>query len=227
MVFHKGRKIKSSIMKKVFVLAAIVFVAGSLNAQHISLGPTAGFGHSWLRVEDRPDGLDNKFHSSYNFGAKFVYSIVEHWGVSADAKFSSEGGTFKGLDGLDEGDLTYRANYIRVPIQAAYFFGSLGDKVRPKVSIGPSFGFLVGGKAKADVNGGGTETIADIKDLFESFDLGGVVNAGANFKLSGNMWLNADLGYYHGFTNANKDDDQTIKNSNLTINVGLLFPIGK
>jgi len=214
-------------MKKVFALAAIVLAAGSLHAQHISLGPTAGFGHSWLRVEDREDGMDNKFHPSYNFGAKLVYSIVEHWGVSADVKFSSEGGSINGDAGLDEGKLIYRANYIRVPLQGVYFFGNLGDKVRPKVSLGPSFGFLVGGKLKAEANNGDNEEFGDAKDLYESFDLGGTASVGANFKLSGNMWLNADIAYYHGFTNANKLSDQKIRNSNLTLNVGVLFPIGK
>jgi hypothetical protein len=52
-------------------------VAVYANAQqHISFGPTIGYGHSWISTESAVSpGYDSKFHSTYNVGVKVVYSI--------------------------------------------------------------------------------------------------------------------------------------------------------
>ncbi|RYY61791.1 MAG: PorT family protein [Chitinophagaceae bacterium] len=212
-------------MKKILSLAAIALFAGSVNAQTLSFGPSVGFGHSWLRTpDDLAEGTSRDFHPSYNVGAKLVYSFVSHWGVSADLKFSGEGGKF--TDNA-QSETTYRLNYLRVPIQGIYFFNELGDNIRPKVSLGPSFGFLMGGKGKVEVDGDVQEE-QKAKDFAKTFDLGLNAAIGANFKLSGDKWLNADITYAHGFTgvfdNGGSNSDNA-KNSGIGINVGILFPI--
>lgn len=214
-------------MKTCFVLLVGMSVAVYANAQqHISFGPTIGFGHSWINTENAVSpGYDNKFHSAYNVGVKMVYSIQTHWGVSADLKYSSEGGSFE--NGNNE--LVYRANYIRLPVQAVYFFGDYGDGVRPKISFGPSFGLLAGGDTKYMSN---DQKISEdnSKDLFKTFDAGLTGSVGANIRLiqrqRGNIWLNTDIGYYHGLTNMNDVSGNEMKNRNLALNVGLAFGIG-
>jgi hypothetical protein len=42
----------------------------------------------------------------------------------------------------------------------------------------------------------------------------------------GNVWLNTDIGYYHGLTNMNDVSSNEMKNRNLALNVGLAFGIG-
>ncbi|RYG39738.1 MAG: PorT family protein, partial [Chitinophagaceae bacterium] len=151
---------------------------------------------------------------------KLVYSFVSHWGISADVKFSSEGETL----GLDKDNKTVaRANYIRVPLQGIYFFGKYGNKVRPKISVGPSFGFLVGGETKQYTNGDVTATVKT-KDFAESFDLGLTGAVGLNVRVAKATWLNADVAYYHGLTDVATGGDA--KNRNIGINVGVLFPLG-
>ncbi|RYY54691.1 MAG: PorT family protein [Chitinophagaceae bacterium] len=215
-------------MKKILSFVAAVMVASSLNAQTLSLGPTAGFGHSWLRFPDADDANpDRGFHPSYNAGVKVVYSFVSHWGVSADVKFSSEGVTFKDADSDDK--QINRLNYLRVPLQGIYFFEQLGDRVRPKVSLGPSFGFLLGANSRTKVDGELSDK-QDIKDNLETFDLGATLGVGANIRISRDIWLNTDISYLHGFTGISKGDISSgddLKNSGLTLNVGVLFPIGK
>ena len=213
-------------MKKIWSLAAIVlFAAGSAHAQNLSFGPTVGFGHSWIGSSDKlEDPAKRYFHPAYNVGAKMVYSFVSHWGVSADVKFAGEGGKF-GSDSEGDPRTIYRLNYVRVPLQGIYFFEQLGDGVRPKVSLGPSFGFLVGGETKSEEDG---ETTAEVKskDYFKSFDLGLNGAIGANFRLMGNKWINADITYYHGLSNINDFDGAKLRNRGIGFNVGILFPIG-
>jgi hypothetical protein len=204
--------------------AATLFSAQAQVKQRFSIGPTAGFGHSWLSMDEQLGGYDSKFHSAYNFGAKLVYSIENHWGLSADLKYSSEGGQFK-QENDDDNRLIFRADYIRLPVQGIYFFNDYGDRVRPKISLGPSFGFFVGGYSKTKA-GGETTTELDSKDLFKGFDFGLNGAVGANFRLAPRRWLNADLTYYHGLTNVSEANGNDWKNRGLGLNVGVLFGIG-
>jgi Outer membrane protein beta-barrel domain len=211
-------------MKRALILIAGISIVMMGHAQqHLSLGPTAGFGHSWLSMDQGTPGYDKAFHAQYNIGAKLVYSIETHWGLSADLKFSSEGGRFS--TSQDNGELVYRANYIRIPLQGIYFFGEYGDKVHPKISVGPSFGFLVGGKYKTKVNEQ-TMSEGDSKDLFKGFDVGANIAAGANIRLTPNTWLNTDLTYYHGLTDiSDNNNNNEIRNRGIGINVGVMFGI--
>jgi hypothetical protein len=207
--------------KTLFVTASFLLCLCSANAQNLSLGPTAGFGHAWLSASE-DQVTSNNFHASYNKGGKLVYSFMTHWGISADLKFSSEGGSMS----TDINEYTYRVNYIRLPLQGIYFFGELGDRVRPKVSLGPSFGFFAGGKSRVETNGIKTGEPA-ARDIFTSFDIGLTTAAGANFRLGKNIWLNTDLAYYHGFSDV-FENSPTLKmrNRGIGINIGVTFPIG-
>jgi outer membrane protein W len=215
-------------MKRLFIVflltAATVFTVHAQVKQRFSIGPTAGFGHSWLSADEKPAGYDSKFHSAYNVGVKLVYSIENHWGLSADLKYSSEGGQFKQTSD-DDNKIIYRASYIRLPLQGIYFFHNYGDKVRPKISFGPSFGFLVGGDSKQEVDG---ETVSkvDSKDIFKGFDFGLNAAVGTNIRLSPATWLNADITYYHGLTNVAEASSADWKNRGLGLNVGVLWGIG-
>ena len=209
-------------MKLVAVATVMLLSFYSVCAQTISLGPTAGFGHSTVSVKDSP--LDKEFFPAYNFGAKLVYSIVYHWGISVDVKFSGEGGKLTGNMGGLEYEHKYRAHYIRIPFQGVYFFGKLGNPVRPKIALGPAIGFLVGGDATERVNNEQTSTLK-VKDVLEGFDFGINGAFGANFRLKGDKWLNADITYYHGLTNISASVEN-IKNRNIGLNIGILFPIG-
>lgn len=207
-------------MKKIILGLGALLAVSLVHAQNLSFGPTAGFGHSWVNSET--GNVDRMFHPSYSIGGKLVYSFVSHWGISADVKFSSEGQTL----GEDRDNrITYRANYIRVPIQGIYFFGDYGQAIRPKVSLGPSLGFLVGGESKVYSSGEATETVKT-KDFTESFDFGLTGAVGANFRIAPATWLNADIAYYHGLTNVIKDAGVDAKNRGLGINVGVTFPLG-
>jgi hypothetical protein len=207
-----------------FLTTATVLSVEAQIKQRFSIGPTAGFGHSWLSVDQKAAGYDSKFHSSYNVGAKLVYSIENHWGLSADLKYSSEGGAFK-QEANEDNKSIYRANYIRVPLQGVYFFNDYGDKCRPKISLGPSFGFFVGGESKSE-SGGETMQKMDSKDLFKGFDFGLNGAVGTNIRLSPATWLNADITYYHGLTSVNETGTNEWKNRGLGLNVGVLWGIG-
>ena len=195
----------------------------SAASQSISIGPTATIGNSWLSTDrDLSSGFDNKeLHVAYSKGMKMIVSFVPHWGMSSDISFSSEGGTFS--NGNEDVKHVYRVNYIRHSTQGVYFFGQLGDRIRPRLSAGPSVAVFAGGKTKIK-NGSneGTQESAS-KNLFKTWDFGIATSAGVNFKLVKNLWLNADANYYHGLLDVNDISDNDIMNRRLGFTIGLLF----
>jgi hypothetical protein len=208
---------KQATMKKTLIVLALFIFTISVHAQNLSFGPTGGVGHSWI---GSPNSIDSRFHPYYNIGGKMVYSFVTNWGISGDIKFSSEGYSTK--NGSDY-KFAARANYIRVPLQGVYFFGKYGDRVRPKISIGPSFGFLVGGKTETTLSGVETSG-TKVKTFMKGFDFGFTVAGGGNVRIAPATWLNLDLAYYHGLSDILEDNTEA-HNRNLGINVGVTFPL--
>jgi outer membrane protein W len=167
-----------------------------------SLGPNAGLGHSWVTNFN-----NSKFKLAANAGVSLVYSATEHFGIGLDAKYSFEG--VKGPGANNAVDL----NYFRLPLKAIYFFNDYGDKLRPKIYLGPSFGFLSAAKAGD----------ADVKKYYNSSDIALTAGAGFNYRLVRNAWFNADLNYLNGLSNIVKNSSEKVHNRNIGINVGVNF----
>src|SRR5215204_1317779 len=124
----------------ILTVAGVIFMACGYSQMNISVGPNAGFGHTWTSGAG-----DNRYQPAGNFGVALVYSHNNHVGLGVDLKYSIEGGKKE----FANVDVTSRLNYIRIPVKGIYFFRDYGASFRPKISLGPSFGFLVGGKQES------------------------------------------------------------------------------
>ncbi len=202
-------------MKKILTIAAMVgiytaaFSQGGEDTKVFSIGPSVGYGHAAVRNTDGSD----LFNPSWNAGVILNYSTSEHLGFAADVLWSMEGALVE-----NEGtgmDTDLRLNYIRVPLKFVYFFGDFANDFRPKITIGPSMGFLLNAEIEPE-NG----SAADVTSSYQVFDLGGNASIGFNWKLGDNVWLNTDLNYYTGFTPIHFADQY---NTNLGLKVGVAF----
>lgn len=190
-------------MKKL-VLAVIISSSFcfAVNAQSkFSIGPSAGFGHTWVSNTN-----NTQFKLAANAGLSLVYSATQHFGIGLDAKYSYEGVKTGSANALD-------LNYFRFPLKAIYFFNDYGNALRPKIFAGPSFGFLSSAKA----NG------ADVKNQFNSSDIGITGGVGLNYRLAQKTWFNADISYLNGLSNITKNASSKNYNRNLQLNVGVNF----
>ena len=212
-------------MKKVMIIVAVLGIGIISKEQTFSIGPTGGFGHSWITNTKG----ETKFNPAWNAGIAAVYSTNEHFGIGVDVKYSAEGKKVKDVNGVaDGGDNlrnTINANYVRVPVKAIYFFGDNNSTVRPKIYAGPSFGLLAGGKTVTNNNGVVSKT--DVKNDIKNFDFGATAGAGLNFKVAPRTWLNTDGAFYQGISDINKAGNITQRNGNVGVNVGLLVGLGK
>jgi hypothetical protein len=206
-------------MKRSLIVIAMLIAIINVKAQNLSFGPVGSVGHSWTSA-DVSTGTDKSFHPAFSLGGRMVYSFTPSWGVSGDIRFSSEGQTLEDVNGFK---MKARANYIRVPLQGIYFFGKYGDRVRPKISIGPSFGFLIGGKT--DIMGPADGWVKiKTTDIWKSFDFGVNIAGGGNVRIARSTWLNLELAYYLGLTDV-AESGTPGKNRNLGINAGVTFPL--
>ncbi len=201
-------------MKRILIIALValsfspVFSQGDEDTRTFSIGPAVGFGHSVVR---NTAGTD-LFNPSWSAGVILNYSTTEHIGFAMDVLWSQEGSLVENEDNGVETDLTLQ--YLRVPLKFAYFFGDFKSDFRPKVTIGPSFGFLM--DAQNDTDGSAS---ADVTSYYSTYDIGVNASVGFNWQLRENMWLNTDLNYYNGFTDVHIEQ----YNSNLGLKVGLAF----
>ena len=203
-------------MKKILTMALAIMTFPTAFSQvepgtptsTFSIGPSMGFGHTGIR---NTSGTDI-FKGNWNAGIIINYSTMKHTGLSADILWSMEGGRVK--SGGYETDLSLQ--YIRVPLRFAYYFGDFEDNFRPKITIGPSMGFLL--NATSDSNAPGTSR-ADVTTSYNRFDIGGIASLGFNLKLAQNIWLNADFNYYTGFRSIRTNQ----YNSNFGLRMGVAF----
>ena len=206
-------------MKKIIMLIIGACIYLALPAQNVSLGPSAGIQHSWIT------GYDNvKLKPGFSFGGTLTYSPAVHWGLGGDIRASFMEGvkTSYSVAGVQT-DNKINATYLRVPLKATYFFGEYGQKVRPKIYAGPSFGFLLGGETKSSYSH--NTNITNTKEYVQAFDWGIVAGAGFNYRLKPNTWFNFDLAYNNGLTDISKGMGYHA-NRNLSLNLGVTFPLG-
>ena len=205
---------KENYMKRILIIAAALFTNATAFSQEdsrggnntFSMGPSVGVGHTGVR---NTVGTA-MFKPAWSAGLIFNYSSSQHIGISADVLWSFEGGLTDYIGTESDLDL----EYIRIPLKFVYYFGSFEDDFRPKLTIGPSMGFLL--NADSYVEGFGT---TDVTSMYEMFDIGLNASAGLNWKIQNNVWLNADLNYYTGFTAIRADH----YNNNLGLKIGMAF----
>ena len=203
-------------MKKILTMAVAIITCSAAFSQEVpgtptstfSIGPAIGFGHTGVR---NTSGTD-VFKPNWNAGVIINYSNMKHTGLAAEILWSMEGGRVQ--SGGYETDLTM--HYIRVPLRFAYYFGDFEDNFRPKITIGPSMGFLVQAVSDSDIP---DASRTDVTPSYYKFDIGGIASVGFNLKLATNIWLNTDFNYYTGFRPIRASQ----YNSNFGLRMGVAF----
>lgn len=186
---------------------------------YTSLGPVAGFGHSWV------SGMNNQqFKPSAHLGISMIYSKHEHWAWGANLVASHEGYAHEYMWAGNQYRMSVDPTYLRLTPRAYYFFGDYKSNVRPKVYLGPSVGVKV---QEDQYTRNMTMNTSDVvmstpatAERFRTMDLGAEAGAGVNIKIGTGTWLNLDANYYRGFINSTYAGNM---NQNLRFNVGVMM----
>lgn len=202
-------------MKRLFLLFIAFLPALCLSAQlgkNLSLGPRVGVNFAKFTSKDGIDNSESK--PGLVAGLTSTYSINTNTGITFDALYSREG----------QSNSTFKTDldYLRLMLAFNYFFRDQEDKFRPKIYVGPTLGFLLSAEDKLE---NGNDDI-DVKETYNTIDIGLAVGLGFNYRVGGDTWLNVDGRFQPGLSNIidNKPSGiDAIRNQNFQFSVGLAF----
>ena len=207
----KIKTMKKLAMISFFLLAGAVGFAQEADVEigkepsQWSIGPTAGYGHTYITP------YTDHFYSHWNLGMTAVYGPVEWWGFGADLLYSIEGGRHSEGHREDKDHIT-RLSYLRIPVKGMVFLRDYEDDFRPKFTLGPSFGFLLNADDNYDIG-------------VYKFDMGLAGSLGFNYRLYPGTWLTFDIGMYQGITDVRIGNERQDYNGHIGLNLGVAFGI--
>ncbi len=194
-------------MKNLIIAVLVSCCAVAATAQQtLSFGPVVGVNFAKIS-----DVNNSEFNTGVAAGAQLIYSSVNKWGIGGAVLYSREGVDIQ----TGGNESAFNLTYLRIPVKGYLFFRENEDRFRPKIFVGPSFGFLVDSDAKFN----GDEF--DIKGVYNKFDLGLTAGLGFNARIAEGIWFNFDAGYTYGLLDVAKNADGGNRNIGLT--AGVLF----
>lgn len=202
-------------MKKIFVLAAGLFVAGIVNAQNndqiINVGVKAGANFSNI-IKSGDSDFETDYKTGFNVGLTLEIPLNERLSFAPEVVYSQKG--YKAHTAF--GDFTQTTDFIEAPILA-----KINVVDRFNIVVGPQVSFLLSTKNKFESGFGAVEEkYKEDSDKFRKSLVGGVI--GASFDLSSNIDLHGR--YALDFQKNNEDGtSETPQFRNQVFQVGLGF----
>lgn len=194
-------------MKKIIPVMFLLTLAFGVSAQEgFHLGAGGGLYSSWIINQNAWGNPELEYATT--FGNQFHliagYRLTDNIGIQVEPGFTSIGQNYDGkMLGFDS-ERSIDLSYITIPV--LLHFTSNGDVTRFHLLAGPQFGIL----SKADHTFSGLPfpfmTNGDVSERFESSDIFGVLDIGADIFLDDNFFISAGLRLSYGLMDINQDD---------------------
>ncbi len=204
-------------MKKALVLVAmILLVSLSMHAQSanpIYFGARAGM--SMGNASVTPDIPDKGFRTGFSAGAYGEFGLAEGVAISLEGLYS-QGGFKVSSTG---GDVTFKWDYIGIPVNVKYMFPMQGSSVKPYIFGGGNLAITT----KAELEAGGVTL--DMKDQVESLGYGVQFGAGVAFEVAPGTNLLIDGQYNLGLKDMDKSSTGEVKPNGIAVMLGVAFKV--
>ena len=195
-------------MKKISLLALVLVVGVTVQAQKINIGLKGGL--NLASVSDSENEDDVRSRLGYHAGLFFNIPVSPQIAIQPEAVYSNQGTKYN-LPGND--DLNLSLNYINIPVMVQAMVGR-GFYAQ----FGPQLGILTSVSDKV----GDTELNSVSKDDFKTTDVS--LGFGVGFKARTGLGL--DARYNLGLTNINNSGrSANIKNN--VLQLGLQLQLGR
>lgn len=165
-------------MKKIFILAAGLFIAGAANAQSpVRFGVKAGVNIANIIKDDGNNNFNTEGKTGFNAGVTADIPLTDAVSFTPEVLFSQKGYKQTG----NNIEFSRTTNFIDIPILASVRLAGPLDLV-----VGPQVSFLMSTKNKLESGSTSVETSYDNEsDNFKKSLLGGVI--GARYSISENI----------------------------------------
>lgn len=203
-------------MKKLFILAAGLFIAGAVHAQSpIRLGVKAGLNIPNIIKDDGDNDFKTKVNPGFNAGITLDINLIKGLAFTPEILYSTKG--YKAETPL--GEFTQTTSFIDVPILASINVGGTGLNL----VVGPQVSFLLSTKNKFDSDFGDVEQqIDEDSDKFKKSLVGGLIG----FRYDINEKFDIHGRYALDFQKNNEDgtnETPEFKNQVFSVGLGLKF----
>ncbi len=206
-------------MKKVFLLFAVVMLAGSSAFAQAKIGFKAGLNLSEARTGDAEENEELIPRTSLHFGLVGDFSLSKNLSLQPQLLFSGRGSRETHEDHKD----VYAFNSLELPVNLVY--RSAGKSGSFFIGGGPSLGFNLSGKVwetdeadqKTDIEFG--SNAGEIRRA----DIG--FNALAGYELTNGLFFSVN--YTRGISNWVNVSGESWRNNLLGVSVGYFFGKGK
>ena len=198
-------------IKALLLSIALLSISRAGISQNLSFGPMAGLNISSL------NNLENSSSKAgLVAGAFFNYSSKNWFGLGLQVVYNGLGAK------LTTPVETINLNYIQVPLLATYYLAGSNKQgsFRPKFFAGPHINFLMNAKNK-DGNDLNPDNL-----YYKNAELGLTFGLGFNYAVMNKTWLNFDVRYGVGLTDATQNSKTNITNNAFAVTLGLSFPLG-
>ena len=155
---------------------------------------------SWLQNKGDNDNSNYSRNATFRaaFGVGAGYNFTNTIGLGLGVLYSLQGQKYD----LNNTEYNQKVHYLKVPLMFAYNTNP-AKKVAFVGKIGPQVSFLTDSKLEGKE---GNEINGNTNDIYKNVTFGGVANAGAQFLLTRNLFLNAGVRFDYDFTNAENED---------------------
>lgn len=199
-------------MRCLATLAVLVVCADSAFAQGLGKGVRGGINYSTTQTTGEGQ-MAPDWQPRGVFGGFVTWRAISWIDLQPEVLYSMKGAK------VEESGLTAKLllDYLDFPVLARFSRGTPNARSWYVIG-GPSFGYLLRARTRADF-GGATEEI-DVIDDVERFDVGVVAGGGVEF---GRIVI--DGRYTHGLSDIDKDtsDDAKVRNRCVSATVGFKF----
>lgn len=202
-----------------------LLLSQSVHAQkghEVIIGASAAFTNVWIINQNFYGEPELNYAPKMGYAASFNlgYHITENVGFQVELQYSMQGQKYEDKQIIDEvkydakRDITLR--YFNVPIMFKYAFGSASTKFR--FMAGPQIAYLLEatqdytrdgkklGTTAVNLDGKTFRTDAgNIEDRFNEYDIGMVVDLGADIHLSDKFFFSPGFRLNYGFTDINAE----------------------
>ena len=204
-------------MKKIFILAIGLFVAGAANAQSpLRFGIKGGLNLPNIIKDDGNNNFDTKINPGFNVGVTVDIPLIEGLAFTPEALYSTKGYKLTSR----AGDFTQTTNFIDIPILASIKLGGSGLNL----VAGPQVSFLMSTKNKFENGFGSVEQkiVEDDSDRFKKSLFGGVV--GFRYDVTSNIDFHGRYALDFQKNNENRSNETPeFKNQVFSLGFGYKF----
>lgn len=219
-------------MKTIITALLIISAIPSFGQNHL-VGLQGGVNLTNVVFPDFLSDRDNR--TGYNLGLTYQYLLNDRFNLGIDLLYYQRGFTLDlvYIDALGNpiGEMVTNKlnyNYVSIPLKGGI---KIGDDFSGFANLGIVPSILVHAVTVIPaIDGIQEESIVNVTDVVTKFDLGGLVEIGANYKLNQAFVLSASIGYQHSLTsiaNENYFSGSKIRHHGMQICLGIKYALKK